>query len=478
MTIVLTLLGYFAALLLLSRMTTRHATNDTFYRGNRQSPWYLVAFGMIGASVSGVTFVSVPGMVNTIGMTYLQTCLGFVLGYVAVAFVLLPIYYRLNLTTIYTYLQQRLGTRSYKTGAWFFLLSKMSGSAVKFYVVCMLLQRFVLDAIGVPFMVTALVLVSLIWLYTRRGGIKTLVWTDTFQTFCMFTALIFIIVQVMSMLDMNVVEAVKAIAQDDRSRIFVFDDWLSKQNFWKQFVSGIFIVIVMTGLDQDMMQKNLTCKTLREAQKDMCTYGLAFVPVNLLFLALGVLLSMLAGQQGVPLPSAGDELLPMFAATGELGAMVVVFFTIGIVATSFSSADSALTALTTTYCVDIKEEADDETLRHRVHAGMSVVFIIFILLFRTFNSTDLIDAIYILVSYTYGPLLGLFAFGLFTKYQVIDRWVPYFAILSPILCYALNILAQQLWGYHFGYELLMLNGAFTFAGLYVTRKKEPLRIGH
>ena len=478
MTIVLTLLGYFSALLLLSRMTTRHATNDTFYRGNRQSPWYLVAFGMIGASVSGVTFVSVPGMVNTIGMTYLQTCLGFVLGYVAVAFVLLPIYYRLNLTTIYTYLQQRLGTRSYKTGAWFFLLSKMSGSAVKFYVVCMLLQRFVLDAIGVPFMVTALVLVSLIWLYTRRGGIKTLVWTDTFQTFCMFAALIFIIVQVMFMLDMNVVEAVKAIAQDDRSRIFVFDDWLSKQNFWKQFVSGIFIVIVMTGLDQDMMQKNLTCKTLREAQKDMCTYGLAFVPVNLLFLALGVLLSMLAGQQGVSLPSAGDELLPMFAATGELGAMVVVFFTIGIVATSFSSADSALTALTTTYCVDIKEKDDDETLRHRVHAGMSVVFIIFILLFRTFNSTNLIDAIYILVSYTYGPLLGLFAFGLFTKYQVTDRWVPYFAILSPILCYALDVLAQQLWGYHFGYELLMLNGAFTFAGLYVTRKKEPLHIGH
>lgn len=474
MTIVLTLLGYFAALLLLSRMTTRHATNDTFYRGNRQSPWYLVAFGMIGASVSGVTFVSVPGMVNTIGMTYLQTCLGFVLGYVAVAFVLLPIYYRLNLTTIYTYLQQRLGTRSYKTGAWFFLLSKMSGSAVKFYVVCMLLQRFVLDAIGVPFMVTALVLVSLIWLYTRRGGIKTLVWTDTFQTICMFTALIFIIVQVMSMLDMNVVEAVKAIAQDDRSRIFVFDDWLSKQNFWKQFVSGIFIVIVMTGLDQDMMQKNLTCKTLREAQKDMCTYGLAFVPVNLLFLALGVLLSMLAGQQGVPLPSAGDELLSMFAATGELGTMVVVFFTIGIVATSFSSADSALTALTTTYCVDICQKPADERLRHRVHAAMGVVFVVFILMFRTFNSTNLIDAIYILVSYTYGPLLGLFAFGLLTKYRVNDRWVPYLAIAAPVLCYVLDAVAQQLWHYHFGYELLLLNGLLTFVGLYVTRKKDVL----
>ncbi|MFR2732508.1 sodium:solute symporter [Hoylesella buccalis] len=474
MTIVLTLLGYFSALLLLSRMTTRHATNDTFYRGNRQSPWYLVAFGMIGASVSGVTFVSVPGMVNTIGMTYLQTCLGFVLGYVAVAFVLLPIYYRLNLTTIYTYLQQRLGTRSYKTGAWFFLLSKMSGSAVKFYVVCMLLQRFVLDAIGVPFMVTALVLVSLIWLYTRRGGIKTLVWTDTFQTFCMFTALIFIIVQVMSMLDMNVVEAVKAIAQDDRSRIFVFDDWLSKQNFWKQFVSGIFIVIVMTGLDQDMMQKNLTCKTLREAQKDMCTYGLAFVPVNFLFLALGVLLSMLAGQQGVPLPSAGDELLPMFAATGELGTMVVMFFTIGIVAASFSSADSALTALTTTYCVDICQKPADERLRHRVHAAMGVVFVLFILMFRTFNSTNLIDAIYILVSYTYGPLLGLFAFGLLTKYRVNDRWVSYLAIAAPVLCYVLDAVAQHVWNYHFGYELLLLNGLLTFVGLYLTRKKDVL----
>lgn len=478
MTIILTILSYFAVLLLVSRLTAKQSTNDTFYRGNRQSPWYLVAFGMIGASISGVTFVSVPGMVNTIGMTYLQTCLGFVLGYVAVAFVLLPIYYRLKLTTIYSYLQQRLGTRSYKTGAWFFLLSKMSGAAVKFYVVCMILQRFVLDALGIPFVITVLVLVALIWLYTRRGGIKTLVWTDTFQTFCMFMALIFIIINVMSMLNLSVNEVVTAIVQDERSRVFVFDDWVSKQNFWKLFISGIFIVVVMTGLDQDMMQKNLTCKTLREAQKDMCTYGLAFVPANLLFLCLGVLLSMLAQQEGIALPSSGDELLPMFAATGKMGNMVVVLFTIGIVAASFSSADSALTALTTTYCVDIKEKADDEALRHRVHAGMSVVFVIFILLFRTFNSTNLIDAIYILVSYTYGPLLGLFAFGLFTKYQVTDRWVPYFAILSPILCYALDVLAQQLWGYHFGYELLMLNGAFTFAGLYVTRKKEPLHIGH
>ena len=253
MTIILTILSYFGVLLLVSRLTAKQSTNDTFYRGNRQSPWYLVAFGMIGASISGVTFVSVPGMVNTIGMTYLQTCLGFDLGYVAVAFVLLPIYYRLNLTTIYSYLQQRLGTRSYKTGAWFFLLSKMSGAAVKFYVVCMILQRFVLDALGIPFVLTVLVLVALIWLYTRRGGIKTLVWTDTFQTFCMFMALIFIIVNVMSMLNLSVNQVVTTIVQDERSRVFVFDDWVSKQNFWKLFVSGIFIVVVMTGLDQDMM---------------------------------------------------------------------------------------------------------------------------------------------------------------------------------------------------------------------------------
>lgn len=472
MTIVLTILAYFAVLLLVSRITTKHSSNDTFYRGNKQSPWYMVAFGMIGASVSGVTFVSVPGMVNSIGMTYLQTCLGFVLGYVAVAFILLPIYYRLNLTTIYTYLQQRLGPQSYKTGAWFFLLSKMSGAAVKFYVVCMLLQRFVLDAIGVPFVITVVVMVALIWLYTHRGGIKTLVWTDTFQTFCMFSALILIIVQVIAMLDMNVFEAVKTIAQDSRSRIFVFDDWMSKQNFWKFFISGIFIVIVMTGLDQDMMQKNLTCKTLREAQKDMCTYGLAFIPTNLLFLALGVLLSILAQQRGIALPTMGDELLPMFAATGNLGQVVVILFTIGIVAASFSSADSALTALTTCYCVDIKQKPTDERLRHLVHAGMGIVFVLFILLFRVFNSTNLIDAIYILVSYTYGPLLGLFAFGLLTKYRVTDSFVPYFAIASPILCYGVDVLAQYLWQYHFGYELLMLNGLLTFAGLYITRKKD------
>lgn len=469
MLIIITVLLYFAALMLFSRITARHGDNNqTFFRANRRSPWYMVAFGMVGASISGITFVSVPGMTMFTGMTYVQMCIGFILGYFAVAFVLLPVYYRLNLTTIYTYLKERLGMRSYKTGAWFFLISKMTGAAVRFYVVCIILQRFVLDAIGVPFALTVVAMVALIWLYTRRGGIKTLVWTDTFQTTCMFAALILIIYNVMGQLGMSATDAVKAIATDEHSRMFVMDDWISKQNFWKQFLSGAFVVIVMTGLDQDMMQKNLTCRTLREAQKDMCTYGFAFVPANILFMALGVLLMQLAQKDGIALPASGDELLPMFAATGRLGSTVVVLFTIGIVAASFSSADSALTALTTSYCVDIRQREGDEQLRRRAHIGIAVVFGLFILLFKTLNSTSVIDAIYILCSYTYGPLLGLFAFGLFTRRKPCDKLVPYIAVASPIVCFALEKTAMQCWGYKFGYELLMINGLLTFMGLYVS----------
>lgn len=469
MLIIITVLLYFAALMLFSRITARHGDNNqTFFRANRRSPWYMVAFGMVGASISGITFVSVPGMTMFTGMTYVQMCIGFILGYFAVAFVLLPVYYRLNLTTIYTYLKERLGMRSYKTGAWFFLISKMTGAAVRFYVVCIILQRFVLDAIGVPFALTVVAMVSLIWLYTRRGGIKTLVWTDTFQTTCMFAALILIIYNVMGQLGMSATDAVKAIATDEHSRMFVMDDWISKQNFWKQFLSGAFVVIVMTGLDQDMMQKNLTCRTLREAQKDMCTYGFAFVPANILFMALGVLLMQLAQKDGIALPASGDELLPMFAATGRLGSTVVVLFTIGIVAASFSSADSALTALTTSYCVDIRQREGDEQLRRRAHIGIAVVFGLFILLFKTLNSTSVIDAIYILCSYTYGPLLGLFAFGLFTRRKPCDKLVPYIAVASPIVCFALEKTAMQCWGYKFGYELLMINGLLTFMGLYAS----------
>lgn len=432
----------------------------------------MVAFGMIGASISGVTFVSVPGMVLTSDMTYIQTCIGFIFGYFAVAFILLPVYYRLRLTTIYSYLDRRLGRQAYRTGAAFFILSKVVGSAVRFYVVCAILQRFVLDALGVPFVVTVVAMVGLIWLYTRRGGIKTLVWTDTFQTLCMFAALILIIYNVARHLGMSMGEAADMVAADSHSRIFVFDDWITKQNFWKQFLSGIFIVIVMTGLDQDMMQKNLTCKSLREAQKDMCTYGFAFVPANLLFLSLGVLLVALASKEGVALPASGDELLPMFAATGQMGMAVVVLFTVGVVASSFSSADSALTALTTSCCVDLWSRPDDEKLRRRVHFGVSAAFVVFILLFRSLNSTSVIDAIYVLCSYTYGPLLGLFAYGLLTRRGVSGRLVPWIAVASPVVCFAVDSLSKTVFGYTFGYELLMLNGLLTFAGLWITGRKE------
>ena len=470
MVIIVTILAYFCILLVFSRFTSRRATNSTFYRADRRSPWYMVAFGMIGASISGITFVSVPGMAVKTDMTYLQMCFGFIFGYLIVAFVLLPVYYRLNLTTIYTYLQTRLGRRAYKTGSSFFLLSKLIGAAVRFYVVCIILQRFVLDQLGIPFLVTVVFMVGLIWLYTRKGGIKTLVWTDSFQTLCMFLALILIIFHVMTALHLNLNQAVTAIANDSHSRVFIWQDWTSKQNFWKMFLSGIFIVIVMTGLDQDMMQKNLTCKSLHEAQKDMCSYGLAFVPANLLFLSLGILLMMLSHREGIAIPCATDDLLPMFAATGSLGSLVIVLFTIGIVAASFSSADSAMTALTTTWCVDIMEKKDDERLRKRTHLGFALLFVVFILAFKALNSTSVIDAIYIICSYTYGPLLGLFAFGLFTRWQVKDRYVPYIAIISPVICFAIETITRQTTGYEFGYELLMVNGLLTFVGLYLCRK--------
>ena len=454
----------------MGRVTSRKSTNDTFYRGERKSPWYMLALGLVGASISGITFVSVPGMVIRQDMTYLQTCLGFIVGYFVVAFVLLPVYYRLNLTTIYTYLQKRLGRRSYKTGALFFLLSEMTGTALRFYVVCSILQRFVFGQAGIPFGVTVVLLVLLIWLYTRRGGIKTLVWTDTFQTICMMAALLIIIAEVVGKLDMTMGEAFSAVMADSHSRIFVFDDFVSTQNFFKQFISGVFIVVVMTGLDQHMMQKNLTCKTLRDAQKDMCVGGFFFVPVNFLFLALGVLLMMLAAKEGMAIPADSDELLPMFAATGWMGNLVLVLLSIGIVAASFSGTDSALTAVTTSFCVDIKERPTDERLRRVAHLGVCALFALFILMFRVINSTSVIDAIYIVLSYTSGPLLGLFSFGILTRSRVNDKLVPYICVASPLICFAVDQLTTHLTGYKFGYELLLLNGILVFIGLFFTGK--------
>ena len=468
--ILLTIIVYFLLLMGVARLTNRNADNDAFFRGNRKSPWYVVAFGMIGASLSGVTFVSVPGMVRGIDMTYMQMCMGFFVGYIIIAHVLLPLYYRLNLTTIYSYLNSRIGRYSYKTGASFFLLSKMIGAAARLYLVCLILQHYVFDDLHIPFAVSVIGIVVLIWLYTRKSGIKTIVWTDSFQTFCLLAALGLILYQVGRQMNLDATGMVQAITESDYSRIFVFDDWQSKQNFFKQFFSGIFITIVMTGLDQDMMQKNLSCRNLREAQKNMYSYGVSFVPVNLLFLSLGVLLLLLASQQGLTLPEAGDDILPFFAAEGRLGFATLVFFTIGIIAAAFSSADSALTALTTSFCIDILgiERTDDqhaEKKRKWSHFFISVVFIGFILLFKAANNDSIIDAIYTIASYTYGPLLGLFAFGLFTKWQPRDKFVPVVAILSPFVCYAIDRAVYESTGYQFGYEMLMFNGLLTFVGL-------------
>ena len=467
---------YFALLYGVSRAVSRAEGNSEFFGASRKSPWHLVAFGMIGASVSGISFVSVPGMVVGSQMTYLQTCFGFILGYAVVAGVLLPLYYRLQLTSIYTYLGKRLGRKSEVTGASFFVISKLIGAALKFYVVCMILHEFVFQPLGVPFALTVALMVALIWVYTRRGGIRTLVFTDALQTACMLGALLLISLGVLRALNLTPGQAVDAIRENAMSRVFVFDDWMSKQNFWKQFVSGAFIVVVMTGLDQDMMQKNLTCRTLRESQKNMCCYGLAFVPVNLLFLSLGVLLTMLAAKLNVPLPEKTDTLLPMFAATGKLGFGAQVLFTLGIVSASFSSADSALTSLTTTYCIDIRRQATDERLRRRAHLGICTLFVACILVFRYAQSTSLLDAIYTIVSYTYGPLLGLFAYGLFTRRHVLDGATPYIAVAAPLLCLGIAQASYALFGSTFGPELLLLNGAITFAALWAfsfMRKPSP-----
>ena len=468
--ILLTLLAYFGILMLIAKLTSRRADNDAFFRGNRQSPWYVVAFGMIGASLSGVTFVSVPGMVRGIDMTYMQTCMGFFVGYLIIAHVLLPLYYKLNLTTIYSYLNERIGRYSYKTGASFFLLSKIIGAAARLYLVCLILQHYVFDDLHIPFSISAIGIVLLIWLYTRKSGIKTIVWTDSLQTFCLLAALGLILYNVGSQMNLGLGGMVQTVAESDYSRIFVFDDWASKQNFFKQFLSGIFITIVMTGLDQDMMQKNLSCRNLREAQKNMYAYGISFVPVNLLFLSLGTLLLIFASQSGLALPEKSDEILPFFAAEGRLGFVTMIFFTIGIVAAAFSSADSALTALTTSFCIDIlgverTDEKDAEKTRKWVHFFISTVFIGFIILFKVANNDSIIDAIYTIASYTYGPLLGLFVFGLFTKMRPRDKYVPWVAIASPFICFAIDRAVHQATGYQFGYEMLMFNGLLTFVGL-------------
>ena len=463
------LIIYIILLLGVGYLTSRRSTsNEAFFSAEHRAPWYLVAFGMIGASISGISVVSVPGMVVASGWTYLQTCLGFFFGYIAVAYILLPLYYKLRLTSIYEYLNTRFGASSYHTGSIFFVIAKLVTSATKLYIAVLVLQHFIFAQWGIPFWLTAVMCVAIIWLYTHRAGIKTIVWTDTLQTLFFIIAISVMCYEAYELLNEQH-SAFKMLLFSDTTNTFVFDDWSSKQNFWKQFVSGIFIVVVMTGLDQDMMQKNLTCRTLKESQKNMLSYGVAFLPINFILLLLGSLCVIYAQTQGILLPSEPDKIMPMMASS-IMSPIAGICFMLGIISASFSSADSALTAITTTLSVDIFRWKENNSLRKRLHIIVCIVFAIIVVLFGFTQNRSIIDTIYTIVGYAYGPLLGIFAFGLFTRYQVCDKWVPLIAIASPILCYTINITTSHYWGYHWGYELLLLNGMLVFVSLFFIKK--------
>jgi SSS family solute:Na+ symporter len=472
------ILSYFALLLVISYFTGKKADNSSFFLGNRKSPWFVVAFGMIGASLSGVTFISVPGWVGASQFSYMQMVLGYLVGYYVIANVLLPLYYRLELTSIYTYLEGRFGKSSYKTGASFFLLSRVIGASFRLFLVANVLQITVFNAWKIPFEATVIVTIALIWLYTFKGGIKTIIWTDSLQTFSMLTALVITLILLGKNMHLDAGEMVQQVRESEYSRIFFFDDWHNKYHFAKQLLSGAFIAIVMTGLDQDMMQKNLTCRNLKDAKKNMYWMSILLVPVNLLFLFLGALLFIYAGQNGINLPERSDDLYPLIATSGKLGFTVAIFFIIGLVAAAYSSADSALTSLTTSFTVDIldvrkKPEQEIRKIRMRVHLGVSLVLAVVILLFKAINNDSVISAIFTVAGYTYGPLLGLFAFGLFTKIKVNDKLVPMIAILSPVLSFLVKILISRvLPDYQTGYELLLINGFFTFMGLWIISIKD------
>ncbi|MBR6130187.1 MAG: sodium:solute symporter [Bacteroidaceae bacterium] len=470
---------YILLLVLFTRLVKTKGDNNAFFRAGRRSPWLLVAFGMIGASISGVSLVSVPGWVHQNGMTYIQMCLGFFAGFVCIAFLLLPLYYRLRLTSIYGYLAERFGRRSHLTGACFFLLSKLTGAAARLFLTCTVLHEMAIRPLGLPFAFTVGVVLLAIFLYTRKGGIENIVRTDALQTFCMLLATGCIVWGVSMKMNLTPSGIAETIASSPMGQMFCWDT-SSTQFFLRQFINGMFITIVMNGLDQDMMQKNLTCSSLRSAQKNMCLYGFCILPVNLLFLALGVLLYTFAAQEGLAIPDAGDRLLPMLVGQGALGTFVVFPFTIGITAAALSSADSAMTSLTTSICVDILKIEEDGVeaenalrTRHRVHVAVALAFALCIAVFHIAGSGTIIDTIYRLAGYTYGPLLGLFSFGLFTRRTANDQAVPCIAVISPIICAFLDYLAPLLWNYRFSYELLLLNAALTFLGLLVTSRPVP-----
>lgn len=456
---------YFLVLISISFFTGKSDSNEAFFLGNKQSPWYVVAFGMIGATLSGVTFISVPGWVADSQFSYLQMVMGMTAGYYVIAGILMPIYYKMNLTSIYVYLGDRFGMASHKTGSFFFLLSRTIGASFRLYLVANVMQIAIFDAWDVPFWFTVSITIVLIWLYTFRSGIKTIIWTDTLQTFFMLLAVVVSIYLISKDFGWGLKELILQIDASQYSKTFFFE---GKQHFIKQFLSGAFLAIVMTGLDQDMMQKNLSCKTLKEAKKNMYSFSVVLIFVNILFLTLGALLYLYAEKNGLNISKA-DDLFPIVALQGGLGIYVGIFFILGLIAAAYSSADSALTSLTTSFCVDFLKIEDQEpnkqvVSRKWVHLAFSVLLVLAILIFKAINDDSVIAALFKVAGYTYGPLLGIFTFGIFTKWNLKDKFVPLVAILSPILCYVLQLYIP------FGFELLMINGAITFIGLLLIKK--------
>lgn len=432
----------------------------------------MVAFAMIGSTISGVTFMSVPGMVDPKGFSYMQMVLGFFVGQLIISFVLIPVFYKIKLFSIYEYLDQRFGIKSYKTGAWFFFISKVLGASVRLFLVCLFLQMLVFGPLNLPFILNVIVTVALVWLYTRQGGVKTLIWTDSLKTVCLILSVILTIYFIAKSMNLDFGGMISSIRANDLSNTFFFDNPKEGTYFWKQFLAGIFTMIATTGLDQDFMQRNLSCENPRDSQKNIITSGLVQLIINLMFLMLGVLLYLFIDSKGIAHPEKSDELFPMVATQGHLPLAVGILFIIGLISSAYAAAGSALTALTTSFTVDIlgiknKSEAQIKSTRKNVHIGMAVVMGVVIFVFELLNNTSVIDAVYILASYTYGPILGLFAFGILTKRPVKDKWVPYIAILAPVLCFFLQKLTIGLWDFHFGYALIIVNALITMLGMWL-----------
>ena len=468
---------YFCLLLLITYLTSRDATSQTFYLGNKRSPWYVVAFGMIGASLSGVTFMSVPGDVMNKQFTYMMMVFGFLAGYAVIATFLMPLYYRLNLTSIYSYLEERFGRSTYKTGASFFLLSRVIGASLRMFIVVNVLQIFVFDAWKIPFFVTIIIFIASILIYTFKGGIRTIIWTDTLQTTFMLLAVVLSIVFISKELQLSFGGIITKVFQSEYSKMLV-TDWSSKQFFLKQFLSGMFIAITMTGLDQEMMQKNLSCRSLKDAQKNMFSFSIVLVFVNMMFLILGAILIFYANSRGINVANT-DDLFPTIAIH-HMAPIAGIIFIIGLISAAYPSADGALTSLTTSFCIDILglnkftfSEDKKTKIRYLVHLSFALILMLSIFIIRSINDEAIIQTLYKIAGYTYGPLLGLYSFGMFTKWQVKDKWIPLVAIASPLLCYVLSAYSTTLfWGYKFGFELIIMNGALTFLGLFLLRIKK------